>query len=186
MPVYRSEYPRIIGYSPVRLQRARSKSIRCLQPRRRHRCSSVRSLPNRRTVLQWRNRSRRKPKLSPRVLGRWSDSDRRLSARQLLLERCLACEADFKRVARNASATAWRPPNPAPAGIASSSGSCRIVPEAQSLPDQGQKYTVGFENAFGARGSDFAQLIENKQNTTGYVGQAARPPGQGRPTLAPL
>ena len=64
-------------------------------------------------------------------------------------------------------------------GIASSSGSCRIVPKAQSLPDQGQKYTVGFENAFGARGSDFAQLIENKQNTTGYVGQATRPPCQG-------
>jgi hypothetical protein len=30
-----------------------------------------------------------------------------------------------------------------------------------------------------ARGSDFAQVIANKQNTTGYLGQAARPPGQG-------
>jgi hypothetical protein len=53
----------------------------------------------------------------------------------------------------NCLTTAGRLPDPALGGIASSSGGCRIVPEAQTYPDQGPKYTVGFENTSRRAGS---------------------------------
>jgi hypothetical protein len=43
-----------------------------------------------------------------------------------------------------------------------------------------RKYTFGFENAFAARGDPTSpSATTNGRKTTGYVGQAARPPSQG-------
>ena len=53
-------------------------------------------------------------------------------------------------------------------------------PKPAAFPDQGRKYTVGFRHAFAARGDPTSpNATANGRKTTGYVGQAARPPGQG-------
>jgi hypothetical protein len=73
-----------------------------------------------------------------------------------------------------------QPSDPALGGIASPSRGRGIVPEAERVCRSSDRNTsVSLARLCGARGSDFAQPIANKQNTTGYVGQAARPPGQG-------
>jgi hypothetical protein len=74
-------------------------------------------------------------------------------------------------------------------------GSCRIQrwegsrprpavtdrsPKPRAFPDQGQKYTAGFENAFTARGDPTSPArTQNRTVHDGYVGQAARPLCQG-------
>jgi hypothetical protein len=53
-------------------------------------------------------------------------------------------------------------------------------PKPRAFPNQGPKYTAGFENAFAARGDPTSpSATTNGRKTTGYVGQAARPPCQG-------
>ena len=52
-----------------------------------------------------------------------------------------------------------------------------------ALPEQGRKYTLGFENAFTARGDPTSpNATTNGRKTTGYVGSGGcrtRPPRQG-------
>ena len=67
---------------------------------------------------------------------------------------------------------------PQPRGRVAAAGS---FPKPIAYPDQGRKNTpFGFGNAVTARGDPTSpDQQENKRQTTGYVGQAARPPCQG-------
>src|SRR5580692_5795093 len=67
----------------------------------------------------------------------------------------------------------WEGSRPRPAVAGS-------FPKPAAFPCTKTKYTVGFENAFTARGDPTsASATTNGRKTTGYVGQAARPPRQG-------
>jgi hypothetical protein len=59
----------------------------------------------------------------------------------------------------------------------------RLCSKPRALPEQWRKYTLGFENAFTARGDPTSpNATTNGRKTTGYVGQAARPPRRGSST----
>jgi hypothetical protein len=64
----------------------------------------------------------------------------------------------------------WKGSRPRPAAAGS-------FPKPKAFLDQGRKYTVGFENAFTARGDPTSPARpRNRILHHGYVGQAARPP----------
>ena len=76
-------------------------------------------------------------------------------------------------------AVRW-PPDKAREGSRPRPAAAGPFPKPRAFPNQGRKYTVGFENAFAARGDPTSpSATTNGRKTTGYVGQAARPPCQG-------
>jgi hypothetical protein len=76
-------------------------------------------------------------------------------------------------------------PGSGPAAAGPSTGRDRVLaircsrsPQPTLIKDQ--KYTVGFEHTFAARGDPTSpNATTNGRKTRGYVGQAARPPRKG-------
>jgi hypothetical protein len=93
----------------------------------------------------------------------------------LVLERATPTEP--KNPNLRSAEPAWRLPDQALEG---SRPRDPWFPNPTALPDQKRKYAVGFGNAFTARGDPTSpNATTNGRQTTGYVGQAARPPRQG-------